>query len=205
MPAVLVRHPRVAVPRQDGRAGPCAGDGEAPVHARQAGQDRPVANRIGVELEDRIAAALGRQVQRVGRLRAEPDLGLAAIEAGVADDRQDARPVAAGRLGVGRLRRAAGNRARRRRRSARPPPGRRNAGSSRARRLPWPAGRGRPASRASYWRSSLSLAGSRVIGPVAGLAKAGIGVLDPAGELDVLIAHQRIAQELHLGRRPRRR
>ncbi len=35
---------------------------------------------------------------------------------------------------------------------------------------------------------------------VARLAKARIGMLDPAGELDVLVAHQRIAQELHLGR-----
>ena len=35
---------------------------------------------------------------------------------------------------------------------------------------------------------------------VAGLAKARIGVLDPAGELDVLVAHERIAEELHLGR-----
>ena len=116
VPPVLVRHPRVAVAGQHGRAGAGAGDGKAPVHARQAGQDRPVANRVGVELEDRIAAALGGQLERVGVLRAEPHLGLAAIETGIADDGQDPRPVAAGRLGVGRLRRAAANRARRRRR-----------------------------------------------------------------------------------------
>ena len=35
---------------------------------------------------------------------------------------------------------------------------------------------------------------------VAGLTEAGIGVLDPAGELDMLVAHQGIAQKLHLGR-----
>ena len=67
MPAVLVLHPRVAVAGQHRRAGPGAGDGEAPVHAGQARQDRPVADRVGVELEDRVAAPLGRQFQGVGR------------------------------------------------------------------------------------------------------------------------------------------
>ncbi len=128
VPPVLVLHPRVAVAGQDRRAGAGPRDGEAPVHARQAGQDRPVADRVGVELEDRVAAALGRQFQGVGGLRAEPHLGLGPEQARLADDRQDSRPVAAGpRVGVGRLRRAAANRARRRRRSARPPPGRRSS------------------------------------------------------------------------------
>ncbi len=40
-----------------------------------------------------------------------------------------------------------------------------------------------------------------MIGPVARLAKARVGVLDPGGELDVLVAHQGIAEELHLRRR----
>ena len=101
VPPVLVLHPRVAVAGQDRGAGTGPRDGEAPVHPGQAGQDRPVADRVGVELEDRVAASLGGQFEGVGRQRAEPDLGLGPEQAGLADDGQDPRPVAAGLGGLG--------------------------------------------------------------------------------------------------------
>ncbi len=39
---------------------------------------------------------------------------------------------------------------------------------------------------------------------IAGLTKARVRMLHPGGELDVLVAHQGVAQELHFRRRPAR-
>ncbi len=55
--------------------------------------------------------------------------------------------------------------------------------------------------RASYLFSSAWSTGKPRDGPVAELAVTGVGLLEPGGELDVLVAHQGVLEELDFGRR----
>ena len=179
---------------------PRSRDRKAPVHARQAGQDRAVADRVAVELEDGITAAFGGKFQNVGRLARKPHLGVGAKEAGVAHDRQDARPVSGGGLGFGQLEQLLRVELTRHVNEA--------AAflADEVREHVGPLGTecfqvGIDQQERIVVSQLGGVVGQPADRSVAGLAKAGIGMLQPGGKLDPLIAHQRVAQELHLGRR----
>ena len=157
--------------------------------------------RVGVELEDRVAAPLGRQFQGVRGLRAEPDLRLGPEEAGLADDGQDAGPARAGRLAVVGLEellrvQLSGD-------EDEPPGLLPDESRDHLRPLRAEGPHVRVDQQEGVVAVQLLLAvrqpGDR---PVARLPEARVGVLEPGGELDVLVAHQGVVEELHLGARP---
>ena len=61
-----------------------------------------------------------------------------------------------------------------------------------------PSGGRRPS---TAWRTAVNFVSDSASSRPSRLPKARIGMLDPAGELDPLVAHQRVAQELYLRRR----